>query len=144
MTRLIETDRRTAWQPDSRHQPVPTILDRSGDLDPIGSQLSDRGTDVVAHEMQLRERLTIGWMHAELGGREREDQPARLRAAVLDIRPLKDVAHERPVCCCIAAVLQQMNRGDHRTEYGRRPITGETRFPPWGPLVLLTRFPRGS
>ena len=130
MTRLVETDRRTAWQPDSRDQPVPPVLDRSSDLDAIRSQLSDSGTDVVAHEMQFRERLTIGWMHAELRGREREDEPARLRAGVLDTRPLKDVAHERPVCCCIAAVLQQMNRGDHRTEYGRRLLLrGKPGFP---------------
>ena len=56
------------------HQAESFVADLPGELDPLCLELLDRGSDVVAHQVQLVPALPTVRVGSELGGRQREDQ----------------------------------------------------------------------
>src|SRR5207237_7970949 len=68
------------------------ILGLSTHLDALRAQVGDRRIDVVAQEVERVIRLAVRRMNADLGRRQREDQPAVAR---VDMLPAEHVAQRR-------------------------------------------------
>jgi hypothetical protein len=86
------------------------VRDLLGELDASGPQIFDGGVNVVAHEVQLVMRMLVGRMGCELGGRERENQPAR---SSIDRIETEGVAKERARLVGIVREDDRVNAGDH-------------------------------
>ncbi len=72
------------------------LLGLAADLEAPRTQVGDGRADVVAHERELVaharvERRPFAWVHAELGGRQREDQPTM---PGVDVLPPEHVAED--------------------------------------------------
>ena len=86
-----------AWENEHHRDAPPFVLRLALDLHALGPQVPNRAVDVVAHERELmanagRVRGAFGRMHAELRGRQREDQPA---FAGIDVLEPEDIAQHR-------------------------------------------------
>src|SRR6202007_3356613 len=94
----------------------------AAELDPPGPELLHRRLEVVAHEAQLVPRLLAG-VHAELCGREREDQPA---VVGVDVVPSEDVAKDGAERLGFRRVEEGVDAGDR---HPRSPGVGRTGGP---------------
>jgi hypothetical protein len=105
-----------AGKPERRQAPEALVADLPRELDAFACELLDGGADVVAHQIQLVAPAGVGWMRGELGGRQREDEPA---AAGVDRAKIQHVAEERAVRLGVAREDDGMNPGDHPLESDR-------------------------
>src|SRR5690349_202324 len=95
VARLVELHGEAARHLEVSDEPVAVVLDRLRELDAVALQLGHRLLDVVAIERDLRGarwRTPVGRMHAEVGLRCVEDQPA---VADVGAFPSEAIADER-------------------------------------------------
>src|SRR6478609_2721268 len=110
MARLVHADLAAAWQPEVG-EPSPALLGHVVcELDSSGPEVTHRGVQVVAHEVQLVPGRTIGRVHGQLRGRELEDQPA---SAGVDMRLPEDLGEEGAIRFRISAEQDDMAAVDH-------------------------------
>ena len=83
-------------------------------VDPAVAQFGDGRIEVVAHERELvhRRRTLLDRVHAELGGRQFEDQPARLG---FDVVPPEHVAEHLAESLRLRRVEQAVDSGDRHS-----------------------------
>jgi len=72
--------------------------------------------NVVAHEVELVHVVRGGGVHSDLGGRQREDEPAV--PGVCERVP-ENIAEERAVCLRVLAVDDDVRAVDHAPEANR-------------------------
>ncbi len=105
MARLVDRQIGAARQSDRREQP-PTPIDRwLGHRDPLGGQFRQRLVNVVAHQEEFVVGDLIRRMYCDLGGRQREDEPA---VPSIDSGKAENIADEGSVGLGIAAVENNM------------------------------------
>src|SRR5215208_5907154 len=92
MSWLVNRQLATVGEAQRCHQAESFVADLPGELDPLCLELLDRGSNVVAHQVQLVPALPTVRVGSELGGRQREDQPA---TAGIDRGKPHDVTKER-------------------------------------------------
>ena len=76
VARFVEQDLHSAGQ-NKRDADAETLVFRlAAHLDAFGAELVCGRRHVVAQQRELMARIALGRVDAELGGRQREDQPA--------------------------------------------------------------------
>src|SRR5262245_14173571 len=107
---LIEPQLAAPREPDRRHEAKSGVLDRPEELGSAGTQIRDSSVDVVAHEIELVPSTLIGRMGGQLGGGQREDEPA---AAGVYVRELENVLEECAIRVRVRREEHCMQPGDH-------------------------------
>jgi hypothetical protein len=122
--RFVQAHLAAARDLESGRQAPAFIRHRRDELHALALELRDRSLDVVAHQEELVMSDVLppsrAWMDAELGGRQREDQPA---LAVVHGRQVEHVAEERPSGFCILGVDESVDTADHSAG----TVSGSTR-----------------
>lgn len=93
MARLVQQHLDAAGQDHGEPDAEAHVLRLAAKLHALRVELGLRGRDVVAEQAELVVRRPLGGVNAELGRRQREDQPAVAR---VDMLPAKDVAKRSP------------------------------------------------
>src|SRR5882757_7774067 len=108
--RFVDAQCAAAGQSNTGQQTETLVGRRPAEFDAFGCQLGHRGGDVVAYEIELVLRFTVGRMNPQLGGRQRKDEPALVRLHVVEIEL---VAKECAIGCGVLAVDQSVGTGNH-------------------------------
>lgn len=108
MRGLVEHDVDITWQHQSDGFAESSLLDLTAELRPLGSELRDGGVDVVAHERQFVMR-SIRRMHAELRGRQREDQPT---STGVDVVPAEQITERRSELVRLGRIQENVSTSD--------------------------------
>lgn len=108
---LVQPELGSAWKRDGSHEAETGFGDWAAELYASGSEVGDCGFDVVAHQVELGVSSLFGWMDAQLGGREGEDEPA---VAGVNGGKFEDVAKEGADFFGVVGVEEGVRAGDHR------------------------------
>ena len=110
MPRLVQPDLAATGQPETG-EPPPSLLGYVlCEFDALGLQVTDRGFQVVAHEIQLVPGRTVGRVHGQFRRRDLEDQPP---ATSVDMRLPEDVCEEGTIRFRISAEQDDVTAVDH-------------------------------
>ena len=107
---LIDGQLSAIGEADRGKQPPALVRDVARHFDPFVAQFRERGVDVVAHEVELMPAVSVGRVHGQFGGRQREDEPA---AARVGRRQAKHVREERSHLLGLWREHDRMNTVDH-------------------------------
>ncbi len=110
MPGLVDGELCAVRQPDRRQQAPALVGDVAGHLDAVAPQLGQRGVNVVAHQVQLMVAGPVGRVHGQLGGWQREDEPA---GAGVHRRQVQHIGEERPYLLSGWGKDDRVHTGDH-------------------------------
>jgi hypothetical protein len=110
MARLVQSDLAATGQPETGEPPPPLLRYVFCELDALGKQVSHRGFQVVAHEVQLVPGRSVGRVHGQFCRRDLEDQPS---STSVDMRLPENVCEEGAICFRISAEQDDMTAVDH-------------------------------
>ena len=111
-------------------RPKPGVGDRRDELDALGLEVGHGGLDVVAHQIELVATAVVGrrGVAGELGGRQREDQPA---AAGVDRARAEDLVEEGARGLGVLREDDRVGAGDHLRSlrrYAASPASNRSRI----------------
>ena len=94
MQGLVDGKFFAVWQADCGQQAPALIGDIARHLYSFTAQFSERGMDVVTHQVKLVAAVAVSRMHSQFGGRQGENKPAATR--VTDGRPSTSAKNALP------------------------------------------------
>src|SRR5690349_14863193 len=98
MFRFVEPEAPAIGQMDRGDTAPPLLTDRRVALHTFPGEFSDRGGDVIAHQIEVEaRRLRVARVNREFGWRQSEDQPS---VSDIDVAQVENVSKERPQLLC--------------------------------------------
>ena len=106
---LVKAELGAAGKSERGDEAEAGVGDGSRELYSAAFEIGDGGVDVVAQEVELVVASLFGGVHADFGGRKRENEPA---VACVDGGKFEGVAKEGADFVSVVAVNQSVGAGD--------------------------------